>query len=89
MEGTGIIIIIHLQISMVLFYDFFNAFDSESMSAIVWFMGYRKSLWIIYRGILAGVDEYDNKKGWIFFLLYGELNKRVWNILCWFHCILQ
>ena len=35
MEGTGIIIIIHLQISMVLFYDFFNAFDSETMSAIV------------------------------------------------------
>ena len=35
MEGTGIIIIIHLQISMVLFYDFFNAFDYESMSAIV------------------------------------------------------
>ena len=35
MEGTGIIIIIHLQISMLLFYDFFNAFDSESMSAIV------------------------------------------------------
>ena len=35
MEGTGIIIIIHLQSSMGLFYDFFNAFDSESMSAIV------------------------------------------------------
>ena len=35
MEGTGIIIIIHLQITMVLIYDFFNAFDSESMSAIV------------------------------------------------------
>ena len=35
MEGTGIIIIIHLQISMVLLYDFFNDYDSESMSAIV------------------------------------------------------
>ena len=35
MESTGIIIIIHLQISVILFHDFFNTLDSEAMSAFV------------------------------------------------------
>ncbi len=62
MESTGIIIIIHLQISVILFHDFFNTLDSEAMSALICFMGYRKSILIIHRGASAGIYEYDNNK---------------------------
>ena len=63
MESTGIIIIIHLQISVILFHDFFNTLDSEAMSALICFMGYRKSILIIHRGASAGIYEYDIIKG--------------------------
>lgn len=62
MESTGIIIIIHLQIPVILFHDFFNTLNSEAMSAIVCFMRYRKSIQIVHRGTSAGIYEYDNDK---------------------------
>lgn len=61
-QKEGIIIIIHLQISVILFHDFFNTLDSEAMSALICFMGYRKSILIIHRGASAGIYEYDNNK---------------------------
>ena len=61
MESTGIIIIIHLQISVILFHDFFNTLDSEAMSALICFMGYRKSILIIHRGASHHQTEFPDR----------------------------
>ena len=82
MESSGIAIIIHLQISMILFHDFFYAFEPKAMSSFIFFMRYRRTILIVYRGISAGIYDYNNDKRRLFFFLYGKLNKRIGNIIC-------
>ena len=81
MESSGIMFIVHLQISVILFHDFFNTLDSEAMSALICFMGYRKSILIIHRGVSAGIYDYDNDKRGMFLPLYSKFNKRIRDII--------
>lgn len=82
MEGTGIIIIIHLQISMVLFYDFLMLLIPNPCLPLsdLWDIGSPSGLYtgVFWQELMSMII----RKGEFSFFCTVSSIKRVWNILC-------